>query len=182
MLSFSQFNQHTTMKSTFIYFSCLIFVFTSCNNAKFNRYPGTKIDSVPEQFRGVFRDPDAKGKKKNEVVIIAKNYWKEGAKDTKYFLNDSNIISVYKGVYFYNILNDNTFWSVFYIKPSGKNFNLYSLDYDPKEPSDKNSILKYFTPQLDKDSNYVFTMDEEKLLQYAQKELLKEKPMKFKRK
>jgi len=162
-----------------IFFSGIILA--SCNEAKFDRYPGTKLDSIPVQFRGIFKDPDPKNKKNNEIVV-GSNYWMESNGKEKVFLSDSNIISTYKGEFFYSMQNQNSYWEVTYLKPSGKDIYLYALIYDAKQAASKNSILKYFAPVLDKDSNYVFTMNEEKLLQYSRRELLKDTPMKLKRK
>jgi hypothetical protein len=161
-------------------FLTLIFL-SSCKDAMFDRYPGTKLDSIPQELRGEFKDPDTKSKTKN-TIIVAKNYWMESSKDTKYFLSDSMVLSSYNGAYFLSTLDDNKqYWHILYVKPSGKDLELFALFYDSKVPAEKNSITKYFTPKFDADSNAVFTMNEEKLLLYTQKELLNEESMKLKR-
>ena len=71
------------------------------------------------------------------------------------------------------------YWQISCIKASGKNLLIYPLQYDEKLPNKKNSITKYFSPRMDADSSYYFTMDEEKIFEYTQKQLRKEKAMKL---
>ena len=161
-------------------FLALVFL-TSCNGAKFTRYPGAKLDSIPVEFRGVYKDPDKKSKKK-DFIVVGKDYYTLSDVEKKVYLSDSMVFSIYKGAYYLSTLEDNNkYWQILFVKPSGKDLHLYPMLYDEKLPDAKNSITKYFTPRVDKDSNYVFTMDEEKLFQYSQKELMKEEAMKLKR-
>lgn len=169
------------MKNSFLVVLLTLLSLTACNDAKFNRYPGTKLDSIPLEFRGVFMDPDKKSKTGN-VIFVEKNYWMESNKGTKEYLSDSMVLSVYKGAYYLSTLDDNQkYWYILHLKTSGKDLLLYPILYDDKKAKGGNSITKYFTPQLDTDSNYVFTMDEEKLLEYTANDLMKEESMKLKR-
>ncbi len=167
----------------FIFLSLLSAIFlTACNDAKFDRYPGTRLDSIPMQFRGVFKDPDKKSKQKN-FIVIEKNYWMESVKGIKNYLSDSMVISNYKGAYYFSSMEaNNRYWQILYIKPSGNDLLLYPFLFDKNIAREKNSITKYFSPKMDEDSNYIFTMNEEKLYEYTQKELIKEEAMRLKRK
>lgn len=170
------------MKIYFVFAVSVLFFLTSCNDAKFNRYPGTKLDSIPVDFRGIYKDPDSKQKQENSIIVET-NYWMESSKPVKYYLSDSMVFSEYKGLYFMSSTDGpNQYWHVINVRKSGKDLVLYPILFDEKKPYEKNLITKYFTPQLDADSNMVFTMNEEKLWEYSNKELLKEDPMKLKRK
>ncbi len=169
------------MKILFLISIIGVVIFSSCNEAKFDRYPGQKLDTIPLAFRGVYLDPDKKAKKK-EFITIGDTYYSVSGEKKKYKLGDSMVLSVYKDAYFLSNLSDENFWYITYIKPSGKDLLVYQLLYDEKLPNEKNSITNYFTPKIDADSNYLFTMNEEKLYLYTQKELLKEEYMKLKRK
>jgi hypothetical protein len=167
-------------KFLIIPFLAMVFL-TACNDAKFDRYPGTKLDSIPREFRGAFRDTDKKSKK-TELIIVEKNYFSMSSTDHRNYLSDSTVMSTYKGAYYLSFLGGNKkYWQVSYIKTSGKNLLIYPLMYDEKLPNEKNSITKYFSPKMGTDSSYYFTMDEEKLLEYTQKKLMKGNAVKLRR-
>jgi hypothetical protein len=169
------------MKILFLISIIGIVIFSSCNEAKFDRYPGQKLDTIPVAFRGVYLDPDKKAKRR-EFITVDENYYYMSGEKKKYELGDSMVLSIYKDAYFLSSLSSDNFWYITYVKPSGKDLHLYQIVYDEKLANDKNSVTRYFTPKMDKDSNYLFTMDEEKLYMYTKKELLKEGSMKLKRK
>ncbi len=169
------------MKNVVLVSLLIILLLPACDYAKFDRYPGTKLDSIPQEFRGIYKDPDKKSKIQNNI-IVEKNYWMESTKSAKYYLSDSFILSTYKGDYFLTTLEDNKrACYVLYLKTSGTDLLLYPILYDDKKPKEKNSMTKYFSPQIEKDSSTVFMMNEEKLWEYTQKELLKGESMKLKR-
>jgi hypothetical protein len=167
------------MKNPLLISALSLVLLSSCNDAEFDRYPGTKVDIIPKEFRGVFKDPDSKSK---NTIIVDSTYWMESSKREKNYLGDSNVLSAYNGAYYLSHLEaSRNRWQVMHVTTSGKDIVLYALTYDTKKKPEENKITKYFQPQLDKDSNTYFVMNEEMLWQYSHKELLREEAMRLKR-
>jgi hypothetical protein len=164
------------MKNIFLVLIPVIFFMVSCDSAKFDRYPGARLDSIPTELRGTYADVKAK-RKDSTYIIIGSNSWTEFPKGTKTVLGDSSVLSIYKGKFFYSMREDNSpYWNVTYLVPLEDRISFYSIDYDPRKPVSENPILNYFTPKADKDSNFVFIMDEEKLSALCGQELMKNDP------
>jgi hypothetical protein len=169
------------MKKFFLVLSPLIYFLASCDSAKFDRYPGAKLDSIPQEFRGTFIDVKSK-RKDTSYIVIGSKYWTEFPKGAKTVLGDSSVLSIYKGKFFYSMREENSpYWNVTYLMQNEDKLSFYALEYDARKPSAQNIILNYFHPVIDKDSNSVFKMDEEKLYEFCNKELLKNEPVIIKR-
>jgi hypothetical protein len=164
------------MKKLILIASISLLLLSACDDAKFNRYPGKKLDAIPQELFGVYCELDVKGKKKDKISI-EKDNWSVYSKDVKIYLNDSNVISSYNGAYFYSTLNKDSLWNVCYIEPKGKILNFYLFTYDKVLPKEKNTILNYFYPKFNQDSTPFFIMDEEKLFRYSKNDLIKDKPL-----
>ena len=167
------------MKKNLFYVLVSLVFLTACNEANFDRYPGTRLNQIPEAYRGKFREEKQKGKER-EWYDIGADYYIEYPKGEKHLLGDSLVFSQYKGMDFISALHDNNpYWTVMNLKVNKNKLCFYPVNFDPKKNDDQ--LKNYITPEMLPDSMYVFKMNEEKLAAYIKEYLWKQKPEVLKR-
>ena len=167
------------MKNYLVSGLALLLFLTSCNDAYFDRYPGTPQAQIPEQYRGHYKEDKPKNKTK-EWYDIGADYYIEYPKGEKHMLGDSFVFSNYNGIDFISVLHESDpYWTVMNLKAVKNKIYFYPVNYNPKQNDDR--LKDYITPQLLPGSTYVFKMNEEKLAAYLKEYLWKQDPVVMKR-
>ncbi len=157
----------------------LLFVFTGCDMAYFDRIPGEKVETIPEMFQGEFNriefsiDANEESDENIKYTIDASS-WTEFQNEPKtQFLSDSAILSKYRKYYFLSIKEDKGYGCMV-IEKTKKGFLLCPILVDDNMVP----LLKKIFPKVeelnDGSDDYIYIeMSEKKLLKFYKKQARK---------
>jgi len=157
----------------FLLFVCLL---SACSLAKFDRFPGVKLNEIPGEFQGYYKQvvPEKLIDREDSTGLRIGPTWWEMVKPegtTRTGMGDSVILSQYKGRYFISVTNSYVkYWYVFVAEPDGKG----AITARPIVASGRKLPLRKYLERLPvNDSDIVYRMNEEQLLKYYVKVIRK---------
>lgn len=172
---------------------------SSCNFARFDRYPGQKLEAIPDTFQGTFYA--VAGKKSankgddTSFVVVSKQYYQEYNQDKprspkeKKVLNKDFLVTSYRGLTFLATFSEtDSLWDVFVLEPSKTGFTVRTMpDITPEDRQGKNDkagkYKRYFNEKSRIEHSgrvvWYYEMNEEKLYECYQKKLRKLDGIKF---
>lgn len=165
-----------------ILFIFLAAILASCESIQFDKYPGSKLDSVPDMFRGEYQ-LTFKGTKKTEsmedstTVFISKNSFTQiGKKETTIkFLSDSVVISTDNGNYFVSE-REGSSWKCTQLIPGDGLIQVRDFYVKAENNEQAGKVLKkYFSNvkpvETSQGKSFIVKMNEKELMKYAKKQL-----------
>jgi hypothetical protein len=155
-------------------------IFSSCSMAKLDKYPGTKLDSIPAAFRGNFYfklGTTSKDPKDSVYLEISSTGWKqvEHRRTDDYTLSDDVVCSKVGKYLVLSGKDDNVkkYWNSWIILPKKKDLEIYPIVTIKNPGSD--ILSHYLTQQFEgmngKDSIYYYEMNDDAFVRYFEKEI-----------
>ncbi len=166
------------------FFLFLAFLLSACSLAKFDRFPGVKLNEIPTEFQGYYKQvvPEKLLDREDSTGLRIGPTWWEMVKPegtTRTNMGDSVILSQYKGRYFVSVTNSYVkYWYVFVAEPDGKG----AITTRPIVANGRKLPLRKFMERLPvNDSDIVYKMNEEQLLKYYVKVIRKRQGIEIKK-
>lgn len=166
---------------TFLFVCLFAALLSSCSMAHFDRYPGVKQESVPEQLQGLYylklkpksHDPDDS----ISVHITAKGWkYSEGKKGETFLLSDRLVCSKVDDYYVVSVKDEHLkqYWNSWVVVPKNKKMELYPIVSINQPSADKlaNYLEKNVSDKKENgDTVYFYKMDDASFIKYFEKEI-----------
>jgi hypothetical protein len=158
----------------------IIVVATGCQSLKFDRYPGEKQSSFPQELQGKYLYiHESNNKSDTDTIIVSKSTYStiESGITTLKVLDAENVFSTVNASYFYFTKNESN-WIGFEIKKQKEGLILIPIINPTKKSTKRNQKIlnKYFedVKLVSKSNNlenstFSVKMNEENLLKYIKK-------------
>ena len=166
------------------FFLFLASLLSACSLAKFDRFPGIKLNEIPTEFQGYYKQvvPEKLLDREDSTGLRIGPTWWEMVKPegtTRTHMGDSVILSQYKGRYFVSVTNSYVkYWYVFVAEPDGKGV----ITTRPIVANGRKLPLRKYMERLPvNDSDIVYKMNEEQLLKYYVKVIRKRQGIEIKK-
>ncbi len=169
------------MKNILFIFSIIfITALSSCSMAKLDKYPGTKLDSIPTEFRGQYYfklGTNSKDPKDSVYIVISKSGWKQIENKRKDEFNLSSDLVFSKVDKYFVISNKDenakNYWNSWVIIPKRKSVEIYPIVTIKHPNADKLSL--YLSHQFGGmngiDSMYYYKTEDIGFIKYFEKEI-----------
>lgn len=148
-----------------------IILLSACSLATFDRYPGTRLNEIPKQYQGYYKQvvPEKLLDSEDSTGLRIGPTWWEMVKPEstqRTWMGDSIILSQYKDHYFISVKNYNRkYWYIFVAQPDSKNNSITTRPIVAR--GRKFPLRKHMQQIHEADSNEtVYRMNEEQLLKY----------------